>query len=120
MDFSLTYTIFFWVTWVIVIPVILKVVPAGTELIYMVVYSIIGAALYFLIPNLVTARLEDQQETKYQNRNLKTEAKKKFLDEQRLIKQRRYIKSDKKENTITTPKTALQIIEEYKKKKSAV
>ena len=137
MGFSLTYTIFFWVTWILVIPVILKVIPIGTELIYMVIYSIIGAALYFLIPSLVTARLEDQQETKYQKSNLKTEARKKFLDEQRLRKQYRYIKLNKKENIITsdidnkdkislleiahgyTPEAASQIIEEYKKKKGA-
>ena len=119
MSFSLPYTICFWVIWILIIPVILKVIPAGTELIYMVAYSIAGAALYFSIPGLVTAHLEDQQETKYQKRNSKADARKKFLDEQRLIKQRRYIKSDKKENTITTPKAASQIIEEYQKKKGA-
>ncbi|MEK6733410.1 MAG: hypothetical protein AABY55_07265 [Candidatus Omnitrophota bacterium] len=138
MGFSLFYTIFFWVIWILVIPVILKVIPAGTELICMVVYPIIGAALYFLIPNLVTAHLEDQQEIKYQRHNSKAEARKKFLDEQRLRKQYRYIKLNKKENIISsnidnkdkiallgiahgyTPEAALQIIEEYKKKKSAV
>lgn len=96
MGFSFFYTIIYWVAWILVIPVILKITPIGTELICMVMYSIIGAALYFLIPSLVTACLEDQQETKYQKSNLKTEARKKFLDEQRLIKQRRYIKLNKK------------------------
>ena len=137
MGFSLPYTIFFWATWILVIPVVLKIIPAGTELICMVVYSIIGAALYFLIPNLVTACLEDQQEMKHQKRNLKAETRKKFLDEQRLRKQYRYIKLNKKENIVTsnidnkdkialleiahgyTPEAALQIIEEYKKKKDA-
>ncbi|MDP2911948.1 MAG: hypothetical protein Q8N76_06435 [Candidatus Omnitrophota bacterium] len=96
MGFSFFYTIIYWVAWILVIPVILKVIPTGTELIYMVAYSITGTALYFLIPNLVTARIEDQQEIKQEKRYLKADARKKFLDEQRLIKQRRYIKLNKK------------------------
>ena len=137
MGFSLFYTIFFWLTWIIFIPIILKAIPIGTELIYMVVYSIVGTALYFLIPNLITERIENQQETKYQERDLKAEARRKFLDEQRLRKQYRYIKLNKKENIIAgdidnkdkiallgiahgyTPEAAAQIIEEYQKKKGA-
>ena len=134
MGFSLPYTIFFWATWILVIPVVLKIIPAGTELICMVVYSIIGAALYFLIPNLVTACLEDQQEMKHQKRNLKAETRKKFLDEQRLRKQYRYMKLNKKENIISSdidkkdkialleimhgcsPESAQQLINQYENK----
>ena len=137
MGFSFFYTIFFWVAWILFIPVILKAIPTGTELIYMVAYSIIGTALYFLIPNLVTERIEDRQEIKNQERYLKDNVRKKFLDEQRLRKQYRYIKLNKKENIIAsdidkkdkisllgivhgyTPEAALQIIEEYQKKKGA-
>ena len=78
-----------------------------------------------------------QQEIKYQKRNLKAEAMKNFLDEQRLMKQHRYLKLNKKENIITsnidkkdkislleivhgyTPEAALQIIKEYEDKKGA-
>ncbi|MCX5692121.1 MAG: hypothetical protein NTX47_00305 [Candidatus Omnitrophica bacterium] len=135
MGFSFFYTIFFGVTWILVIPVILKVIPVGAELICIFAYSIIGIALYFLIPNLITAYLEDQQEIKHQKRNSKVETKKKFLDEQRLMKQYRYLKLNKKESIITsnidkkdkislleivhgyTPEAALQMIKEYEDKK---
>jgi hypothetical protein len=131
MGFSLSYTIFFWVVWILIIPVIFKIIPIGTELIWMIIYSVVGVALYFLIPNLVTAYLPNQEAIKYQKRNLKAEAKKKFLDEQRLMKQYKYLKLNKKENIITsnidkkdkitlleivhgyTPETALQMIKEY-------
>jgi len=137
MGFSFFYTIFFWITWILVIPVILKVVPIGAEFICMVVYSITGVALYFLIPNLVTAHLADQRGIKHQECNSKDETRKKFLDEQRLKKQYRYIKLNKKENIITsninkrdkislleivhgyTPEAALQMIKEYEDKKGA-
>ena len=137
MNFSYIYTIFFWIVWVIIIPVIIKVSPIGAELLCISAYSIIGVALYFLIPNLANTCLQKQQEIKCQKRNLKTKTMKNFLDEQRLMKQYRYLKLNKKENIITsnidkkdkislleivhgyTPEAALQIIKECEDKKGA-
>jgi hypothetical protein len=137
MNSPFFYTIFFWIAWIFFIPVILKITPIGTELILIIVYSIIGVALYFLIPILITACVEDWREKKYQNNNSKTGTRKNFLNEQRLVERYRYLKLNKIENIITSnidssdkislleivhgyaPETALRMIKDYKDKKPA-
>jgi hypothetical protein len=123
--------------WIFFIPVILKILPIGTELIFIIVYSIIGIALYFLIPGLITTHVEDYQEKKYQDSNSKADARKNFLNEQRLVERYRYLKLNKIENIITsnidssdkialleivhgcTLEAALRMIKEYEGKKGA-
>jgi len=133
MSFSISYTFFFWIAWINILSVILKVVPPGAELITVVICAISGVALYFLIPCIVTECMGNLQGKKYEKDNMKLEAKKKFLNEQNLIKKYRYIKLNRKENIVSssidkkdkislleivhgyTPEAALQLIEEYEK-----
>lgn len=119
MSRSIFYHLFFWVIWLAVIPAILKVIPVGSELISMVIYSFIGLGLYFSISRFLTFRLDREYEKNYKGQIEKTKTREQFLREQRLIKKYRYIKLNIKENIIDSnigakDKTALlEIIHGY-------
>lgn len=135
MNFSIFYTLFFWVAWIGIITIILKVVPMGAELITIFICAVSGVALYFSIPSIVTECLETLQDKKHDENKMKSEDRKKFLNEQYLRKRYRYIKLNKKENILAsnidkkdkislleivygyTPESAQQLIQEYENKK---
>ncbi len=131
MSFNIVYTFLFWIAWIGILLVILKIVPPGAELIIVVICAFSGVMLYFLIPYIVTEFMGNLQVKKHEKNSRKLETKKKFLNEQHLIKKYRYIKLNKKENIVSsnidkkdkislleivhkyTPEAALQLIEEY-------
>lgn len=135
MNFSVFYTFFFWIAWISILMVILKITPFGSELITIVICAISGVALYFFIPPIVTECLEILRVKKYKDNSIKIEIKNKFLSEQRLRERYKYIKLNKKENIIAsdidkkdkislleivhgyTTKSAQQLIEEYENKR---
>lgn len=97
------YILFFWIIWLLAIPFILKFIPAGSELISMVIYSLLGLALYVSIPAMVDAFIDKIEEKRYEAGHAKSGDKAKFLVEQRLRRKYRYIKLNVKENIINSP-----------------
>lgn len=107
----------------------------GAELITICICAILGVALYFSAPSIVTECLENLRDKKPDKNKMISESRKKFLNEQYLRKRYRYIKLNKKENIISstidkkdkislmevvhgdTPEFAQQLIQEYENKK---
>ena len=134
MSFSIFYTFFFWIAWISILMVILKVTPFGAELITIIVCAISGMVLYFFIPPIITECLGILRVKKYKKNSVKDEAKSRFLNEQRLKERYRYIKLNKKENIISSdidkkdkialleimhgcsPESAQQLINQYENK----
>ena len=135
MKFSISYTFFFWVIWIGIIVITLKVVPLGSELITIFISVVLGITLYFSMPSIVTECLGNLQDKKKDKNKMGSEVRKNFLNEQYLRKRYRYIKLNKKENIISsdidkkdkialleiahgyTPESAQQLIQEYENKK---
>jgi len=131
MNFSIFYALFFWVVWIGITTIILRVVPVGTELITIFICAVSGVVLYFSILFIVTECLGNLQDKKQDKDKMRSEIRKKFLNEQYLRKRYRYIKLNKKENIISsnidkkdkislleivhgyTPESAQQLIYEY-------
>src|SRR3989338_2691361 len=100
MNRAVFYSLFFWIIWLALIPVILKAIPAGTELISMIIYSFIGLGLYFCMSQFLTSSLDKEYEKKYKGQREKSKTREQFLREQLLFKKYRYIKLNIKENII--------------------
>jgi len=96
------YTLIFWLVWLIFIPILLKIVPSGSELIYVVVYSLVGIAMYFTIPSIFDILLGRIDKEKYQDIRETEQNKKLFFQEQSLRKKYKYIKLEKEENIINS------------------
>lgn len=98
----LVYTTFFWLTWLLILPLVLKVVADEWALIYIFVYSLVGLAAYFTLPRVFEKCMDNIESDKYQGRKTIEQNKEMFFEEQRLRKKYRYIKLNKKENIINS------------------
>ena len=96
------YTIFFWLIWLLTIQLVLKIIPNGCELIFIVIYSIIGVTAYISIPSVIRAYIDKIEEKKYKNQQAIKQNKKIFLKEQCLRRKYRYLKLNNKENIINS------------------
>ena len=81
MNRAVFYSLFFWIIWLALIPVILKAIPAGTELISMIIYSFIGLGLYFCMSQFLTSSLDKEYEKKYKGQREKSKTGKERKDD---------------------------------------
>ena len=80
----MVYTLFFWLVWLLILPLTLRIVSSGWEIIYVFVYSLAGLAGYFALPSVLEKCLDEIDWKKHQNQKAIDRNKKIFLEEQRL------------------------------------
>ncbi len=94
------YTFFFWFIWISTMPLVLRIIPDGSELLYVIAYPIIGFGLYFTIPLVFAKCFSKIEDKRHQRQRAAEQNKELFLKEQYLRKKYRYIKLNNKENII--------------------
>jgi len=96
------YSIFYWLIWLVFMPVVIKYASLGKELLGVVIYAFLGLALYFTLPVITDISLSKIERKRFELRKTRECERKRFLKEQQLRKKYRYIKLKIKEDIINS------------------